>query len=490
MTNGVINAKTNAKCLSGFTNTTSFVTSTNVYRSLSWNCDWTFVTWIRNPDMSSSIAHIIARGGSQKNAEKLDGAGSDNSWQVWITPEGAIGLALQMANGKQIDNSAEGAVKKQLEWKEDTWYQIAVLFEYDFSNNVYTKSIKAYVTEEGATSLGEPAASITTTVGTGLLWHEYLGLTLGAARKGYYSSFCEGYLKGEMREATLFKRLLTMDELLYDVQTFSVPYYETKDFAKFYWQLDEMGKCPTAADATGNGFTGTTAGNVEGGLEAPTGTCYGGFTSMSSSLYTTLDGDYRGDNDVVMWVKRPEAKAGSTAMLAGNMNGYAEGKSQPWRVFVTETGAVGVSMQSSYKAKLITSVGDPYNWGKGWHLVLIRIGRATLTVKDTTKTASCSQIRVYIAPAVKESEEGAFTLVAQAALQEAENTNIAAGKQIVFGAAPKGYYGDNFPASYLGSKGRIGEVAMSVNSRFEMDYLKTKLSAYYSPESGFMVLVK
>ena len=60
----------------------------------------------------------------------------------------------------------------------------------------------------------------------------------------------------------------------------------------------------------------------------------------------------------------------------------------------------------------------------------------------------------------------------------------------MFGAAPQGYYKDYFPASYLGAKGCIGEVAMSINSRFEMDYLKTKLSSYYEPQQGFVFIVR
>ena len=38
-------------------------------------------------------------------------------------------------------------------------------------------------------------------------------------------------------------------------------------------------------------FADTTAGNVVGGLSAPVGTCYGGFSQVWSDLYTQLDNE-------------------------------------------------------------------------------------------------------------------------------------------------------------------------------------------------------
>ena len=503
--NNVVGGKiTNAKCLTGFTSTTSYVCATNVVST--WNANWSFVTWVRNPNMNGTKPHVIARGAGRDGAAYYDGSGGDNAWQVWIAADGRIGIGIQNWDGSQTNNVSYGEeTSPVLTWKPDVWYQVAALCEFSFKNEVRYKKIKVYVTEEGSSAIGEPVAQLEQNTAAGF-GGKVSNLVIGAARNGYYSkSHPEGYFDGEICEATLFARTLTTADLLSDVMTFKRSYHATEDFAKLYWKLDETGATPTAVDATGNGFAGTTIGNVSGGYAAPTGTCYGGFAAQGDVLYGTLDnGQYFQNgarNDVVLWVKRPLATSSSTALLAGNMRVIKDpGSSQPWRVFVTEKGAVGVSMQS-WNGNVSKTVGEPYAWGKGWHLISIRFDLPTLQVVSSTQenpdgsvttnytSTVCPRIRVYGAPAAKAGEESELALLVQGTILK-ENSRLESASNVVFGSAGGGYYKEFRPESALGAGGRIGEVAVTIGGWFDLDYLKSRLSRYWQDPPGLSVILK
>lgn len=503
--NNVVGGKiTNAKCLTGFTSTTSYVCATNVVSD--WNANWSFVTWVRNPNMNGTKPHVIARGAGRDDAAYYDGSGGDNAWQVWIAADGRIGIGIQNWVGSQTNNVSYGEeTSPVLTWKPDVWYQVAALCEFSFKNDVRYKKIKVYVTEEGSSALGEPVAQLEQNTAAGFGGKVY-NLVIGAARNGYYgTSHPEGYFDGEICEATLFARTLTTADLLSDVMTFTRRYHATEDFAKLYWKLDETGATPTAVDATGNGFAGTTIGNVSGGYAAPTGICYGGFAAQGDVLYGTLDnGQYFQNgarNDVVLWVKRPLATSSSTALLAGNMTMITDpGSSQPWRVFVTEKGAVGVSMQS-WNGNVSKTVGEPYAWGKGWHLICIRFDLPTLQVVSSTQenpdgsvttnytSTVCPRIRVYGAPAAKAGEECELALLVQGAILK-KNSLLESASNVVFGSAGGGYYKEFQPKSALGAGGRIGEVAVSIGGWFDFDYLKSRLSRYWQDPPGLSVILR
>lgn len=502
--NNVVGGKiTNAKCLTGFTSTTSYVCVTNaVQADQRWGRNWSFVTWVRNPNMNGTKLHVIARGGGRSSGD-YDGSGGDNAWQVWIDTAGRIGIGIQNWNGRS--DRTDASLLPVLTWKRDVWYQVATLCEFSLNNGIRYKKIKVYVTEEGSSAIGEPVAELEQNTDAGF-GGQGNTLLIGASRGGYYgNSHPEGYFDGEICEATLFTRTLTTADLLSDVTTFKRRYHETEDFAKLYWKLDETGALPTAVDATGNGFSGTTIGNVVGGYAAPTGTCYGGFAAQGDVLYGTLDdGRYFQEgarNDVVLWVKRPRPTSSSTALLAGNMKVIKDpGASQPWRVYVTETGAIGVSMQS-WNGTTSKTVGEPYAWGKGWHLICIRFDLPTLQVVSSTQenqdgsvttnytSTVCPRIRVYGAPAAKAGEESELALLVEGAILK-NNSRLESASNVVFGSAGGGYYKKFQPKSVLGASGRIGEVAVAIGGWFDLDYLKSRLSRYWQDPPGLSVILR
>lgn len=504
--NNVVGGKiTNAKCLTGFTSTTSYVCATNVVSS--WSANWSFVTWVRNPNMNGTKPHVIARGAGKDGAAYYDGSGGNNAWQVWIATDGRIGIGIQNWGGVQTNNVSYGeGTSPVLTWKPDVWYQVAALCEFSSKNDIRYKKIKVYVTAEGSAALGEPVAELEQNTAAGFGGKVY-NLVIGAARNGYYNkSHPEGYFDGEICEATLFTRTLTTADLLSDVTTFTRRYHGTEDFAKLYWKLDETGATPTAVDATGNGFDGITAGEVVGGFAAPTGTCYGGFSAENNDLYVTLDDTHYfqngNQNDVVLWVKRPKATSSSTALLAGNMKVHGSaGMAQPWRVYVTETGAVGVSLQA-WNGNVSKTVSEqPYDWGNGWHLFCIRFDRPTLQVVSSTQenpdgsvttnymSSICPRARVYGAPAAKAGEESDLKLLVEGVIRR-NNSKLEIGGNLVFGFAGSGYYKEFQPKSILGANGRIGEVAVAIGGWFDLGYLKSRLSRYWQDPPGLLVILR
>ena len=475
--------KTNVKAMSGFLSATDNVCVPNIVAD--WAKAWTFVAWVRNPNLTTTKNHLIVRGGTSENA-------AISAWQAWITPEGGLGLGF-VDKGEQVASNvnAEQGRPAALTWEKDVWYQVAITFQYTkLSGDRRGKTMTAYVTKAGSSSLGEPVATLELVNYNGM-GNKAFNLVLGGGYEGWYKvGNPGGSLDGEMSEVSFYyERNLTTAELLEDVQSYCPQYYEMTEYATIHWNLDEKGPTPTAADATGHDFDGTTSGSVVGGYAAPTGTCYGGFLDVGSDLFVTLDkktyfqgGDY---NEILLWVKRPVATANSTALLAGNMSQHSDaGAAQPWRVYVTEDGAVGVSMQS-WNGYVTKSVGEPYEWGKKWNLVSIRFDRPKLS----GGSATYNRIRVHAAPMAKPGEEEDFVLLCEGAL-ERDNSALEGGGVLVFGAVGSGYYDQFQPKSVLGSAGRIGEISVVMDGQFEFDYLKSLLSCYYEDSRGMLMLLR
>ena len=493
----------NEKCFYGFENNQCQVVATNVVAN--WGRNWSFVCWVRNPDMTSAQNHVIARGACSNSTspDTYDGCYYNNAWQVWITPEGAMAVQIQNWGGTPNRDSVTGEV---LTWESDAWYQIAVVETfYVHDGDTRYRKISVYVTKAGSESIGDPAVEMEwdTAPGYGTGTGPY-NLIIGAARNGSYS-MPNGYFNGEMRDAWLFTRTLDVSELLADVQAFAPSWHATDDYATFHWNLDETGETPIAVDATGNGYTGVSTNGVQGGFPAPVGTCYGGFKQDVDSLYVDLVSTrcFSDSNrsEVVLWVKKPSPTAANTALLAGNVtevDSTSRGKDQCWRVFVEESGAVGILMRD-WNNHIDRAVGVPYDWGKGWNLVSIKVDLVSRdhligsvkNIDDSVVTnytsGTCSRIRVYAAPAAKAGREGDFTLLAEC--EGSWTGRFSYGKWLVFGHSGPAWQPEFKPASILGEDGRLGEVAFKTGGWFEFDYLKSRLARYYEPP-GLMFIVR
>ena len=497
--NVVCGTTSNGRHLSGFTTTTSYTVVTNAVSG--WNADWTAVAWIRNPDFTRTDALVVMRSGGANSA--LDGGGGSVAWQVWITLDGRIGIGIQNWSTAATNNLAESVRGPVLNWKADTWYQVAAVSDYTPSGSLRIRNIKVYVTEAGAESVGDCVAELEQSTDAGFATG-CNNLVLGAGRRGYYSPMVAGALGGDISETTFFSRCLTTDELAADVHTFAPSYFSTMDFASLYWPLNENGTMPTAVDATTNGLDGITVGDVQGGARSPQGSSYTGFGSTADYLYAVLPDtgwwDHTTRSEVLLWVRRPCPTESSTALLACSMRDVSKpGASHPWRVAVETNGAVSVSMQS-WNGRTSKSTGEAYDWGRDWHLVSIRVDKTNLpvvvstaenvdgTVTTNMESRACHRIRVYAARAAAEGE-GAFQLLASGVLQY-YNADLEFGGHLVFGSSGSGYYGEFKPASILGAEGRIGEVAVSHGGYFEWDYLLSRLSRYHVRPRGLMFSIR
>ena len=492
---GCVNS--NVKAFNGFTANTSYVCITNAL-GYTWEYEWTFVAWVRNPDWSSTVPHLIARGCKDGNTF---GKNSDNAWSLWIDTSGRVRVGLQIS-GKAYTNDVDAV--RTVEWKRDTWYQVALVFGQ--LNNPHRDETKVYVTEAGAESIGDPVVDWTYET-SGYLYGSN-ALTVGAAEQGWLSvAHPGGCFKGDIRDVSVWSARLSTSDLLSDVQSFNEAWHATDDYATFHWNLDETGETPVAVDATGNGYDGVSINGVQGGFPAPVGTCYGGFKQDVDSLYVNLDSSrYFSDSnrsEVVLWVKKPSPTAANTALLAGNVvegfDGTSSEKNQSWRVFVEESGAVGILMRD-WNSHIDRAVGMPYDWGNGWNLVSIKVDLVSRdhligsvnTVDGTVVTnytaGTCSRIRVYAAPAEKAGHEGDFTLLAEC--EGSWKGRLAYGKGLVFGHSGPAWQDAFEPASILGKKGRLGEVAFKTGGWFEFDYLRSRLARYYEPPQGLIISVR
>ena len=340
---------TNAKCFTGFTTTTSSVVVTNAVSS--WGQSYTAVAWVRNINFESSQSHLLLR--ACGGIKSYDGGGSDNAWQVMVNTDRAVVIGLQDWNAKQTNNATAVEAPVPVDWQPDTWYQVAVTVKLIREGATYKKDLAVYVTPEGSTSIGAPVSHLEHSSSAGFGGKAPYNLAVGAARNGYWKpAFVGGYFNGEIAGVTLFNRILTTDELLGDVSTFQMTYH-LDAYASLHWNLNETGDLPVAVDATTNGVNGTTTGAVSGGARAPQGTAYQGFSSTDDQLSCNLAlNTETAKNEMLLWVRCPEATAGSTALLAGSMNNPDDpGATQPWRVAGCEDGRVHASLgRGTYSA--------------------------------------------------------------------------------------------------------------------------------------------
>ncbi len=502
----------NSKCFSNFINTESQVLCTNVVSD--WGTNWSFVCWVRNPNMAGNTKnHFIARGAAcptnavqfPVQSQRYDGRWWNNAWEVWITTNGAMSVGMQSWNG-----TATNAVGSVLDWEADVWYQVAVVgsYQYTYSAEKRYRKIVVYVTKAGGESIGEPAVELELDT-----QHGYGGdgkdttkhLVIGGAPAGTYTAGMPGgFFDGDIRDAWLFLRTLTPEDLLSDVRSFVPSWHDTKDFAKFYWELNETGETPVAVDATGNGFNGVSLHGVVGGLPAPVGTCYGGFGNDAfNCLYAELDGNWcfsaSNRNEIVMWVKQPSPASSTNALLACSVDSVADtaiGKNQSWRVDVVESGAVRILVRD-WENHVDSAVGQPYDWGKKWNLVSIKFDRPKrdnmrrVTIDGDLVTTNyqagvCNRIRVYVAKAARYRCEEDFQLLAECETTE-RNIGLANHKYVVFGHSGPSWQPQFKPDSILGEKGCLGEIAFKTGGWFDFDYLKTQQSRYY--EGGPLIVI-
>ena len=149
-------------------------------------------------------------------------------------------------------------------------------------------------------------------------------------------------------------------------------------------------------------------------------------------------------------------------------------------------GAVGVSMQS-WNGFVSKTVGEPYDWGDAWHLVVIRFDRPKMTVPEGQSV--CNRIRVSAAPATRAGVRNGFRLLVEG-VQLRNNSLLESGANLVFGSAGGGYYREFQPKSVLGASGRLGEVALAVGGWFDWDWLSAQLTRYCEPREGLSVILK
>lgn len=445
----------NVKAFAGFTTSDSFLSQESVGSAVgNWSSkSWTVVVWARNPDMSSTSPHTIARGVQTKGF----GKGADNSWQVWLDAEGRMRAGIRYATGLHFaTNSVEGL--PAVEFAPDTWYQVAMSYERTQAGSAYTHNIKVRVTAAGAASVGEPVLDFSPE--SAYVMYGSTALCVGGGPGGYYKSHPAGFFGGNIRDVSVWNRVLTDEELLADVQSFKDEWHDIDDFALLHWKMNETGTLPAAMDSTPNGLDGTSFGNVAGRARTTTTNCYAGFTSSASYVGAVLPITFSGTRkfDVLMWVRNPDLREEGHMILArGSRDNYGRNSDIGWQVWVNHDGSVSVRTRD-WGGREEAATSEPLEWKSGqWHQVLVR--------RDYLSNVS-DRFRVYVTPA------GQDTAFGDPVVTMSSTRAIGSGSQFSVGGGEVGW-GSTQPGGFWG--GEIGDVSFVANAHYETAFLNSLL---------------
>lgn len=491
---------TNVKSYGGFTSIDSFVAIDKAKNTDSgkWFNKWTVVAWVRNPDLTSTSPHIIARGA---NKDFDYGVNKDNAWDLRLDTDGKVVVCFR-AGG--VYEQSDAAAAADVDWADGQWRQVALVFSQTSARNaenvlMYTRTANVYVTPAGAEAVGAPVLTYSATSknsivgGTGGATDGIAtALLIGAARKGYSTGHPAGYFNGEIRDVSVWTKNLTPADLLADVKTFKEDWHDIDDFALLHWKMDGSGARPTATDSTAHALDGVSQGNVTGtpGVKPP---YFRGFTSTDSCVEATLPIQFGNtseisplkQSDVLMLVRNPALETGSKAILARGSYWTSEAAPQlriPWQAWVDEDGSVCVGTQD-FGSQIVFGEAGAFTWERNkWYLVLIR--RDCLAAEQ-------DRVRVYVAKAGSASlgEPVASVTSNRRIATNADESLFSVGGGETGGRA---WSGDNNGKTLPGGSwgGQIADVSFVSGGHYDDAFLRALLKAWDYGAPGLTVLVR
>ena len=499
----------NFKCLDGFTSLYSCIFNTNAVEGVTvWQQPFSFSCWIRNPDMTSTANHFIARGAGKdvNQADRYDSQKQDIGWQLWMTQEGRFAVGVQLTGSAFVTNNLldEAVIPEPVTFAPDVWYQLTVNVDYESTpvsgnKNACHRRISVYLTPEGAESVGDPVAYVDFELAKNIS-AKMPNVVVGAARAGYYPvSAPGGYFDGDICEVNLFSRLLDEDDILSDVRSFSHRYHPVDDVALLHWKLDEPEGAVRAADATGHGLEGVLTNGVHGGFRSPSGTAFGGFTNYDCFVcgpMTNAD-EVSSVSEISFWV-RPPSVFGEISVLAGGTIDISTFRNNPWRLGVTEEGRVNLAM-CSYSGTTRTFESEPLEWKpSSWYHVLVRhdrpmwSGEEVTTNGDVVVTNTISRrvehMKVYVTEAVRGAETFRLGVPVVDGLLDFKTGQFSTWQNFFIGGAEAGYYSCFRPAGSW--NGLIDDVFISC-AKVEDEYYGELARPYLDEKRpGFLLILR
>lgn len=249
------------------------------------------------------------------------------------------------------------------------------------------------------------------------------------------------------------------------------------------WHFDETGVLPAAADASGNGRTGVSSGNIVGGSAGYAGGGYSGFSSTGSYVKYDFGSDVWKSNSFSMaaWVSNPVITSGTNTLIARGANGTAGNNSDvPWQIWIdgsTQTLKLGIQNWNGVKTTYSSNV---LTWDANqWYEIAVTCSYSSVAgVKHQI-------FNVYVTAA------GSTSVVAVIANQDFSTgaTGLSNGKQIVIGGGGQSYNqaaNGFFPGGSFG--GSIDEVNVWAGIALSKDQLNQTLVSS-APEPASLGLV-
>lgn len=446
---------------------------------------WTFQCFVRDIQPLTNRVALVARFEDGPRGEPPAVA-----WQLWVERSGALCLGVEDAKGVRSVARHAGAP-----WRPGVWHHVAIVRELGEKDAEGAREDRYRVWVVPLPPRPVPAAASAAAANPGpLIDHRLVtkagparmtSLAVGGGAPGKHPETAPGgALGGAVDDISLWDRAFSPDELAACRAAFlagagtaeaAAPAAETKPAEPLlHWKFDEPGRNPLAADASGRGRDGRSAGRVRG--VAPgrggRGGAFEGFSAEDSVVSSKpLPPDaYRGDWTLLAWVRNPRLSSKQACVLATSDAEPRKG-TVPWRLWFDSKGVAHVGAQDGSSHAYSGAGKEPVRFESGkWHLVALSHDRTTGV--QAAQKVERERFRVFVVP------DGARAAPVAALDWSYVGPRLANGTMLQIGAAPagKGKRAEIAPLGWFG--GQIDEVLFlggrALDAAAVADYAKKK----------------
>lgn len=424
---------------------------------------WTFQCFVRDPHPLPDRPALVARFEDGPAAEPPAVA-----WQLWIERSGALCLGVEDAKGVRSVARHAGAP-----WRPGVWHHVAVVRELGEKDAEGSREDRYRVwvvplaparpSAPGAAPPPAPQPLIDHGLVTRAGPFHMTALAVGGGAAGQHPETAPGgALGGVVDEVSLWGRAFSEEELAAARAAFLAgtgsPAAAAGGAAAgpaetlLHWRFSEAGKNPVAADASGAGRDGRSAGRVRGGAagRAPGSGAFEGFSTEESGVFSKPlpQHVFRKEWTLLAWVRNPRLSSKQACVLAGADPDPRRG-TLPWRLWFDSKGAPHLFAQDA-AARRYEGVGRPVRFEPGkWHLVALTHRRA-----PGPQGGERDFFQVFVVP------DGARGAPAPALDWSYGGGQLAAAMQLQLGAGPggRGKSAETLPPGWFG--GQIGETML------------------------------
>ncbi len=451
--------------------------------------DWSVVGYVRDVDMTSIYAHVLARAVPDDGSYGLVANKSLFAWQLHIEKKSNT---LRFFT-KDINNANVALSSAKLDISNGAWYQFAIVARH-VENDANTVWIYWTRCTEDAEITSTDSAVIK--INSVRKLSPAPILCFGAGKAGNNGG-AEGKLMGYLDEVSYWTKELTVEELQEQARAFAK--YDIDTVSYLHWKMDDAANSSTVADATPYGHDGTVYGGACGGFRSSIAAAgqkassFGGFNNTSS--YVAFEGLFNDvpivsanttvcwrDHTLILWARNPR-RDGIALLARTAKNNFGKNSDVPWQLYVQENGALVLQAQDYY-ANFAVRQTEPLEWEVNvWYQIVLH--------KISNNSASSATFKLYRTKAGEKT-------IGEPLINENFNTGVdktgaehsvaglANGATLVIGGGAAGYYPTYAPGGYW--DGNIDDVVFSMSETLPDSYINENLKLYRF--TGFILSVR